>query len=220
MFGERDTRRYLACRFREAESRPGDLRRCEKRLHRSLIRSWPITEHAMRANVRRGRRTPARRPRARNADYEELNVFGSPTGAIVHVREGDRLPPAPRSFTWSVRRGPEQHVPKENPARVWGPSRGKVSIGVTRLPESTGSFPYRKGERVSPAECAAKKSPAIAVTAMRGEVPLTIGNRPEVNCSGSRNVSSTHAAVNDRAARKDTPPAVSRNRQFCDCCGP
>ena len=46
-------------------------------------------------------------------------------------------------------------VPKENPARVWGPSRGKVSIGVTRLPESTGSFPYRKGERVSPAECAA-----------------------------------------------------------------
>jgi hypothetical protein len=30
---------------------------------------------------------------------QELNVFGSPTGAVVHVREGDRLPSAPRSFT-------------------------------------------------------------------------------------------------------------------------
>ena len=29
---------------------------------------------------------------------------------------------------------------------------------------------YRKSERVSPAECAAKKSPAMAVTAMRGEL--------------------------------------------------
>jgi hypothetical protein len=34
------------------------------------------------------------------AHYEELNVFGSPTGAVVRVREGDRLPGAPRSFTW------------------------------------------------------------------------------------------------------------------------
>jgi hypothetical protein len=31
--------------------------------------------------------------------YEELNVFGSPTEAVVHVREGDRLPYALRSFT-------------------------------------------------------------------------------------------------------------------------
>jgi hypothetical protein len=41
-----------------------------------------------------GDRAPA------TAHYEELNVFGSPTGAVVHVREGDRLPGAPRSFTW------------------------------------------------------------------------------------------------------------------------
>ena len=33
------------------------------------------------------------------AHYEELNVFGSPTGTVVHVCEGDRLPAAPRSFT-------------------------------------------------------------------------------------------------------------------------
>jgi hypothetical protein len=34
------------------------------------------------------------------AHYEELNVFGSVTGKTVHVREGERLPSAPRSFTW------------------------------------------------------------------------------------------------------------------------
>jgi hypothetical protein len=34
------------------------------------------------------------------AHYKELNVFGSPTGAVAHVREGDRLPGAPRNFTW------------------------------------------------------------------------------------------------------------------------
>ena len=38
------------------------------------------------------------------ANYEELNVFGSPTGAIVHVHEGDPLPAAPRSFTWRRKR--------------------------------------------------------------------------------------------------------------------
>jgi hypothetical protein len=32
--------------------------------------------------------------------YEELNVFGSPTGRIEHVREGERLPHARRSFSW------------------------------------------------------------------------------------------------------------------------
>jgi hypothetical protein len=41
-----------------------------------------------------GDRAPA------TAHYEELNVFGTPTGAVVHVRAGDRLPSAPRSFTW------------------------------------------------------------------------------------------------------------------------
>jgi hypothetical protein len=38
------------------------------------------------------------------AHYEELNVFGSPTGAVVHVREGDQFPSAPRSFTWRILR--------------------------------------------------------------------------------------------------------------------
>jgi hypothetical protein len=31
---------------------------------------------------------------------EELNVFGSSTGKVEHVREGERLPLAPRGFTW------------------------------------------------------------------------------------------------------------------------
>jgi hypothetical protein len=32
--------------------------------------------------------------------YEELNVFGTPTGKVEHVREGERLPHGPRGFTW------------------------------------------------------------------------------------------------------------------------
>jgi hypothetical protein len=32
--------------------------------------------------------------------YEELNVFGSPTGRVEQVPEGERLPSAPRGFTW------------------------------------------------------------------------------------------------------------------------
>jgi len=32
--------------------------------------------------------------------YQELNVFGSPTGRVVLVAEGDKLPRAPRGFTW------------------------------------------------------------------------------------------------------------------------
>jgi hypothetical protein len=32
--------------------------------------------------------------------YEELNVFGTPTGKVAHVREGERLPRAPRGFSW------------------------------------------------------------------------------------------------------------------------
>ena len=57
-----------------------------------------------------GDRAPA------TAHYEELNVFGNPTGAIVHVREGDPLPPAPRSFTWGGSGGSlSSSVRKENP---------------------------------------------------------------------------------------------------------
>jgi hypothetical protein len=32
--------------------------------------------------------------------YEELNVFGTPTGTVIHIPEGDRLPHGPRGFTW------------------------------------------------------------------------------------------------------------------------
>ena len=32
--------------------------------------------------------------------YEALNVFGTPTGKVEHVREGERLPHAPRGFGW------------------------------------------------------------------------------------------------------------------------
>jgi hypothetical protein len=32
--------------------------------------------------------------------YEELNVFGTPTGRVEHVQEGERLPHGPRGFAW------------------------------------------------------------------------------------------------------------------------
>jgi hypothetical protein len=41
-----------------------------------------------------GDRAPA------TGDYEQLNVFGTPTGWVVHVREGEPLPAAPSHHTW------------------------------------------------------------------------------------------------------------------------
>jgi hypothetical protein len=32
--------------------------------------------------------------------YEELNVFGTHTGRVEFVREGEPLPAAPHGFTW------------------------------------------------------------------------------------------------------------------------
>jgi hypothetical protein len=32
--------------------------------------------------------------------YEELNVFGTPTGRIERVAEGEHLPHGPRGFVW------------------------------------------------------------------------------------------------------------------------
>jgi hypothetical protein len=32
--------------------------------------------------------------------FEELNIFGSPTGKVEYVREGERLPHAPLGFSW------------------------------------------------------------------------------------------------------------------------
>jgi hypothetical protein len=31
--------------------------------------------------------------------YEQLNVFGTPTGRLAHMREGERLLGSPRGFT-------------------------------------------------------------------------------------------------------------------------
>ena len=37
---------------------------------------------------------------SRTGHYEELNVFGNPTGKVVHAEEGSTLPAAPRGFSW------------------------------------------------------------------------------------------------------------------------
>jgi hypothetical protein len=35
-----------------------------------------------------------------SGDYEELNVFGSWTGGVAQLTEGDRFPAGPMGFTW------------------------------------------------------------------------------------------------------------------------
>jgi hypothetical protein len=37
---------------------------------------------------------------AATGHYEELNIFGSPTGKTAHAEQGERLPIAPHGFTW------------------------------------------------------------------------------------------------------------------------
>jgi len=39
-------------------------------------------------------------PAPSTGHYEELNVFGSPTGKVVRAEEGSKLPAAPRGFSW------------------------------------------------------------------------------------------------------------------------
>jgi hypothetical protein len=34
--------------------------------------------------------------------YQEVNVFGTPTGQTVRARRGDSLPAAPRGYTWRL----------------------------------------------------------------------------------------------------------------------
>ena len=41
-------------------------------------------------------------PAPHTGRYEELNVFGSETGNVIHVRKGDPLPAAPHGFTWRL----------------------------------------------------------------------------------------------------------------------
>lgn len=39
-------------------------------------------------------------PAPHTGEYEELNVFGSPTGWSRYVRQGELLPSLPRGFLW------------------------------------------------------------------------------------------------------------------------
>ena len=41
-------------------------------------------------------------PAPSTGHYEELNVFGNPTGKSVHADEGSTLPAAPRGFSWRL----------------------------------------------------------------------------------------------------------------------
>jgi len=41
-----------------------------------------------------------RTPSPHTGFFEEFNVFGTETGAVVFVNEGEALPGAPRGFTW------------------------------------------------------------------------------------------------------------------------
>jgi hypothetical protein len=39
-------------------------------------------------------------PAPRTGHYEECNVFGTSSGIVRHVTEGEPLPSLPRGFTW------------------------------------------------------------------------------------------------------------------------
>ena len=39
-------------------------------------------------------------PAPEHGHYEELNVFGTPTGRTTQAREGEALPQGPIGFTW------------------------------------------------------------------------------------------------------------------------
>jgi hypothetical protein len=39
-------------------------------------------------------------PAPRTGRYQELNVFGTPTGKVVDAEEDSRLPAASRGFSW------------------------------------------------------------------------------------------------------------------------
>jgi hypothetical protein len=40
--------------------------------------------------------------------YEQCSVLGSPTGVRVNLARGERLPAAPRGFTWRVVESPPE----------------------------------------------------------------------------------------------------------------
>jgi|GEM_PF-5509279 hypothetical protein len=41
-------------------------------------------------------------PASWEGSYQEVNVFGTPTGQIVLARRGESLPAAPRGYTWRL----------------------------------------------------------------------------------------------------------------------
>jgi len=47
-------------------------------------------------------------PASRTGEYQELNIFGAPTGWSVYAETGKPLPQLPRGFTW-------RHVPEKEP---------------------------------------------------------------------------------------------------------
>jgi hypothetical protein len=48
-------------------------------------------------------------PAPRGGLFEEINLFGAPTGVMTRVNRGEALPGAPRGFTWR----PLPDVPRE-----------------------------------------------------------------------------------------------------------
>jgi hypothetical protein len=49
--------------------------------------------------------------------YELLNIFGTPTGELVTVREGDRLPASALGYRWRLVDDPTSPLPPANVTR-------------------------------------------------------------------------------------------------------
>jgi hypothetical protein len=80
--------------------------------------------------------------------YEELNIFGTPTGRIAMVGAGDNLPDAPRGFVWrslSIRAPGELRARAEEYRRMADTAR--TATVAESLRKLAGRFDALAGQR-------------------------------------------------------------------------
>lgn len=97
-----------------------------------------VTEQGQSGGMQSDERQPGEAASNEGA-YEELNIFGTPTGRTVLMAAGDRLPDAPRGFTWrplSAHTVAELRARAAEYRRMAGTARtADVADGLRRLAE-------------------------------------------------------------------------------------
>ena len=62
--------------------------------------------------------------------YEELNIFGSPTGSAAILQQGERIPLSPRGFTWRLLSDLPQDVLRARAAAYRGQADAAATAGA------------------------------------------------------------------------------------------